>query len=628
MEKPADNRAVIKTLAALGVVFGDIGTSPLYAFATALSAAGHDPQAAIGIASLVIWTILLVVSVKYIMLVMSKDYQGEGGILALMALLWRRGGRRRHGGFIFGGILIFGAALLFGDGAITPAISVLSAVEGLEAVDPALKPLVLPISVGILTALFVSQRFGVGKLAVFFGPVMLVWFTAIGLSGALHVINHPSVLAAFNPIHGLHLLIHQGWGAMAVIGGVVLAVTGAEALYADMGQFGRKPIIRAWYAIVFPALILNYLGQAALAQHHPELATRSNLFFHMLPAGGLREAMVVIATLATIIASQALISGVFSLSSQAIDLGYFPRVEVRYTSATNRGQVYMPAMNLALGIVCVLLVLTFRSSSALAGAFGFAVTGAMIITSLAYAMVLWRVSGVAAWKAGAVLAALLVVDLPLFLSCVTKLPDGGYVPLCLATVVAAVMLTWNQGRLLVRRRMGVGAVSMEEFANRLKAGDFTRLPGMSVYLYRGGPPSGAIASALELNHRVGALRENIVLLNLEAEWEDAMRPAHDISVRNLGGGLWYVHAAHGYMQEPDAPQILQTASQMPDGPPFDIQQTYFIIARGTITDCPRRKFRPWQRWLFTLINRNLGPRPGYLGIPADHLIAFHWFLKL
>ncbi len=623
------------TLLALGVVFGDIGTSPLYAFETALSIAGAD--AAIGVASLICWTLLLVVGVKYVMLVMRADYHGEGGILALMALLF--GGKPPQGQDrrLLALMLVFGAALLFGDGAITPAISVLSAVEGLGTLDPTWSRFAVPISVAILAALFLAQRFGTGRLGGIFGPVMLVWFLALGAMGAVEVVRTPSVLAALDPRHGAMLLVSGGWIAWAIVGAVVLAVTGAEALYADLGHFGRTPIVRAWRYVVFPALILNYLGQAAFSIRQPEHALDENLFFLLAPGEAWRAALVVLATLATIIASQALISGVFSLASQAMDLGYLPRMHVRHTSASSRGQIHIPVINALLGAICIALVLGFRSSDALAAAYGIAVTGAMAITSIAYVRVMNRRRGMPWWLGGPLLAGLLVIDLSLFGACLTKIADGGYVPMLIAAAATTIMIVWRKGRDLVRRSL-IGEIRTPvSLAAQLAKEPVTRVPGTAAFVVRLGDVEYASARVLEHCRHTHVLAENAVILLLEPEWSDPYAKASNVRVERFDQGLWVVEANHGYMVEPDAPAMLAEAMRLfgagggqpkGDRPPIDLDRVVFVVAEEVILTSTRKQMPRWQRFLFGFMARNALPGPDYLNIPPDRLIVYTWLRRL
>ncbi len=612
-------------LLALGVVFGDIGTSPLYAYQTAVAIAGGGQ--ALEVASLIIWTLALVVAVKYVGLVMKADYHGEGGIFALMALYFDGKPPRNLSRGAMACLLLVGAALIFGDGAITPAISVLSATEGLATVNPEWAHLSMPLTLVILAGLFYSQKFGTSRLGGVFGPVMLVWFVTIGGLGLVQVAMCPEVLHALNPVYAGRLLVSGGWGVWALIGAVVLAVTGAEALYADLGHFGRQPIVRAWRLVVFPALILNYLGQAALIHRMPDVATDTNLFFLLLPDERLRMGLVVLATVATVIASQALISGVFSLASQAMDLGYLPRFFVRHTSAESRGQIQIPVVNALLGALCMMLVLGFHTSDRLAAAYGIAVTGAMAITSIAFVAVCRKRRGMAGWKAALLLAALLVLDLSLFGACVTKIPDGGIVPILLAIVATVVMLTWRKGRDLVREAIGLQGVTPDQLGKKLEDPKMLRIPGTTVFVMRQADPEFAIARIKEQYRRNGVLAEHIVILLLKPAWDHPMRKSDNILVEKHGGGLWVVSADHGFMWEPSVPLVMARAKALDPSMP-SCAEAFYIVAQELILTCPRRRMRYWQKTLFDFMSRNVLPGPDYLSIPPDRLIVYNWMLRL
>ncbi|MFM8831401.1 MAG: KUP/HAK/KT family potassium transporter, partial [Spartobacteria bacterium] len=612
-------------LLALGVVFGDIGTSPLYAYQIAVALAGAG--SAVGVASLVVWTLFLVVWVKYVMLVMRADYHGEGGIFALMARIFdgRPRGRASRGWLAC--LLVFGAALLFGDGAITPAVSVLSAVEGLASVNAEWEQYALPLAVGILGVFFFVQRFGTSRLGGIFGPVMLVWFLVLAVTGAVQIAACPEVLQALNPWHGVRLLASGGWGAWALVGAVVLAVTGAEALYADLGHFGRNPIISAWRFIVFPALALNYLGQAALVTKYPAAAVDTNLFFLMVPAGHWRMVLVVLATAATIIASQALISGVFSLASQAMDLGYLPRLFVRHTSAETRGQIYIPVLNTLFGIACIMLVLGFRTADALAGAYGIAVTGAMAVTSVAYFVVKRAEPSAGVVWPVLVFAGLLCLDLPLLGACLSKIADGGVVPLGLAVAVAAVMLVWRKGRELVHGHLLANPLELGALAARMEAEKFPRVAGTQVYVMRQIDPEFAVARILEQYRRARVLPENVVVLLLDAGWGNPFAAAENVTIKKHPAGLWEASARHGYMNEPDVPLILQKCAEQA-GEDLLKPPVFHILAQEMIVTCTNKQMRRWQKTLFGFLSRNVLPGPDYLNIPADSLIVYNWLLRL
>jgi len=618
------------SVSALGVVFGDIGTSPLYAYETAVAVSGLAPaEAAIGVASLVLWALFLVVSLKYVMLVMGADYRGEGGIFALLALLReaaQRDGKRRL--WVAGGMLL-GAALLFGDGAITPAISVLSAVEGLETIEPGLADFVLPITVVILGTLFYVQRFGTGALGSKFGIIMLVWFLTLGGMGLVHFLHAPHVLLALSPMAAVELFLASPAASLPIIGAVVLSVTGAEALYADMGHFGRRPISQAWGYIVFPCLALNYLGQAAYVVAHAQDKVDPNLFFLMAPEGLPRILLVLLATAATIIASQALISGVFSLSAQAIDLKYLPRLEVRHTSPTEPGQVFMPSVSLLLAVTTLLLVFIFRTSEALAAAYGLAVTGAMAITSTAYCMVMRRNWGRPMWVVTLTLAALLLLDLPLFIACMTKFFEGGFVPVLIACAVAFVMFSWRRGYLLAADIIANEVPSLEQFSERIVTGEFNRVEGTSVLVLREENEMYAVAAYLEHYRRNRVLPNRMVILYLVANWRHATAEAHGIRVHKYPGNVWTVLAKHGYMRDPDVLRVLEKAVDASKGKlRFVPEETTYIVPHKVIYEHSGSKLGPLQRKIFAFLSRVVLPSPEDLNIPPDRLVIANWVLRL
>ncbi|MGH8927884.1 MAG: potassium transporter Kup, partial [Acidimicrobiia bacterium] len=494
-----NNKRIGVIVAAVGVVFGDIGTSPLYAFREAL-APGHGISLSeanvIGVLSLIIWALIVVIAIKYVTLVMRADNHGEGGILVLASLLSARFDLRWKRWLFLAGV--FGTALLYGEGAITPAISVLSAVEGLEVVTPVFEPYILPITIVILVGLFSVQSRGTAALGRVFGTIMLVWFVVLAVLGAGQILGTPAVWAAFDPRHAVSYMVTNGWAAFVSLGSVVLVVTGAEALYADIGHFGVGPIRIGWFSVVMPALMLTYLGQGALLISSP--AAIENPFYLMAPDWGLVP-LVILATSASIIASQALISGAFSLTVQAIQLEYFPRLQIRYTSEEEAGQVYLPAVNWALMVVCVGLVLTFRSSSNLAAAYGLAVTGTMVITTLLFASVATDRFGWKPWKTAAVVIPLLVVDIAFLGANVLKIPDGGWFPLTAAAIVYYVMTTWRAGRRLVNDLMRRADVSLKQVFTSWDAKPVTRVHGTAVYLFSEPwvvPP--ALLSNLAANH--------------------------------------------------------------------------------------------------------------------------------
>jgi KUP system potassium uptake protein len=618
-ERPAasGSRLGLLSLGALGVVYGDIGTSPLYAFREAIHATGGqaaDRVVVLGILSMILWSLLLVVACKYLAVVMRADSRGEGGILALTALVLPApgapGGRRR--GLIWLGL--FGAALLYGDGIITPAISVLSAVEGLELAVPALGPWVLPIAVTILLGLFAVQHLGTARVGAMFGPVMVTWFATLGVLGAAQIVRTPSVLAAMDPSHAVGFIVARPGVAFLALGGVFLVVTGAEALYADMGHFGRRPIQVAWFAIVLPALLLNYFGQGALLLADPGAA--ANPFFLMAPRWALLP-LVALATMATVIASQALITGAFSLTMQAIQLGYLPRVRIDHTSQRELGQVYLPAVNVALMLACIGLVLGFRSSTNLAAAYGVAVTSTMVITSILLLVVArerWR------WPGGVVLGvggAFLLVDLAFLGANVAKIPAGGWLPLALGAAIFTVMTTWHGGRAHVAARRRLGSVPLDAFIADIGHRGVARVEGTAVYL---GADLGQTPGALEVNrstHRV--VHEECLVVTIQtvdaAQVDDDARA----TVTELGGGFTQVLLRYGFTERPDVPAALHRAH---DGA-FSARLASAAYFVGLETISPSAEvpgMALWRERLFALLHRNAASVVRYFRLPRDRIV--------
>jgi KUP system potassium uptake protein len=616
-------------VSALGVVFGDIGTSPLYAFQAALNASPDTvPEAALDAASLILWSLLAIVTCKYVLLVMSADYKGEGGIFALLALL---GGKdppsRRLRLPFFMLLLMFGAALIYGDGCITPAISVLSAVEGLKDFAPQLTAFVLPITLVILLLLFAVQRIGTGPLGAFFGGIMLFWFITLGVGGLVQILQAPEVFAALDPRRALGAIVHGGPRTAFVLAGVVLAVTGVEALYADMGHFGRRAVSRAWHCIVLPSLILNYLGLAAIAIRHPGTAREGSLFFQMVPQGIATLLLVVLATLATIIASQALISGVFSLTAQARDLGLLPRFLVQHTSRKQHGQVYLPVINWHLAVACLLLVIAFRSSANLAAAYGLAVTGTMVITSIAFGLVVVRVWRHPPWIGWSVTTVLLCLELPFFLSSLVKFAEGGWFPIAIACILMAVMLTWHKGRALIRAQMLSNPCSTKALQAELSSARILRVPGTCVIITSNPEPRYAIARCFEWMRRSGCLREKVILLSLVGTAQSHINMEERLEVTPLAPSLWHVISYHGYMQGSDAPKILMEASKRM-GCVLDNNDTFFVLPREMIVEYTGKEMPVWQRKLFGALSRNMSYAPDYFFIPCTQIIGFNWMLKV
>ncbi len=628
MSTPVSKKAPALALAALGVVFGDIGTSPLYTYQTALGAiARPDAAAAIGVASLIVWSLLIIVTLKYVGVVMRADFHGEGGVFALLALLQRKmpaaGGLRLPAYVV---MLLFGAALLYGDGTITPAISVLSALEGLEAVNPKLHAAVLPATVALLLALFAVQRLGTGRLGFAFGWVMLAWFLAIGGIGLAWVVQCPRVLEAFNPVCALETLRRSGWSAVFLMGGVVLAVTGVEALYADMGHFSRRAISLAWHGVALPALLLNYLGQAALAVKSPAVFAAGTPFFQMVPSGWMTLALVALATAATVIASQALISGVFSLTAQARDLRFLPRLRIIHTSRDERGQVYVPLANWLLAAACILLVVTFRTSANMAAAYGLAVVGTMLITTMAIGLIAWKCWEWPWWRTAVLVASLFSLESVFLFSSLTKVAQGGWYPLVIAGGLLVVMLTWHRGRAIIAEHVRANTCPMEELPRKLPGQ--RGLPGQLVLVTANRTPAHAVARLQEMIREGIAPREQIIFLSLLNVVKSNVDIARSIEVKQHGPHVWHVVAQHGYMQEPHAPRILQRAVEISGGGiRAGSENTFFVLPRELIVEYVGNSLERWRRVLFGVLSRNQSYAPDYLHIPQTQLIEFTWMMK-
>jgi KUP system potassium uptake protein len=615
----------VLALGALGIVYGDIGTSPLYAFSSCFTgerALAPTAENVLGILSLVFWALFVVVSVKYLAVMLRADNQGEGGILALLALASTRRnpddpepGQRTTA--VIAALGIFGAALLYGDGVITPAISVLSAMEGLNVVTAELEPLVLPLTVVILAGLFLVQRHGTARVASVFGPAMLVWFVVIGALGANAVWHeqpgHPSVWSALDPRVAIGFLSTQGLAAFLVLGSVVLVVTGGEALYADLGHFGAPPIRLAWYCVVFPGLVLNYLGQGVLmleggsAGIHP--------FFDLAPSWGLLP-LVILSTVATVIASQALISGAFSLTHQAIVLGYAPRARIVHTSDTEAGQIYIAQVNWALMILCILTVLGFRSSDALSDAYGIAVTGTMTITSLLFYRVArhdWRWS----WPlAGALTAFFLVFDLAFLSANLDKVLSGGWVPLAIAATVFVVMTTWKRGRDEVRTLLGRIEKPVHEFLAEMRELKPVVVPGTVVYLTAN---TSTIPRLLQRNVHLNHVRhERIVILAIDSESAPYVDDEKRVRVLDLGDQVYRVCAFFGFMEQPDVARIFACTAKL--GLTVDPNRTDYFVQHDVLVPTGNVPMARWRKRLFTVLVRLSRPLLEALGIPPQRVI--------
>jgi KUP system potassium uptake protein len=602
-------------LGVLGVVYGDIGTSPLYAFKAALdhfTATGISSWEVLGLLSLISWSLILVVTIKYVTLVMRADNRGEGGILALMALAQRSvtSPRARRVLALMG---IAGACLFFGDGIITPAISVLSAVEGLEIASPALGEFVLPIAVVVILALFFVQSHGTGQMGRVFGPVMALWFGAIGVLGLLEVVLHPAVLLALSPSYAIGLVIHYKWLAFVVLGSVVLAITGAEALYADMGHFGVGPIRVAWLYYVLPCLLLNYFGQGALVLNDPTAIV--NPFFRLGPDWA-RLPMVVLATAATVIASQSMISGAYSIARQCMQLGFLPRLKVNHTSATEAGQIYLPQINWALLIGVLLLVVSFRTSDALAAAYGIAVTGTFTFTSMLAIVLFRRKFGWPTWAVALVFGSFLVIDLTFFAANALKIPEGGWVPLVLGIALTVLMLTWKRGRDLLLERWQNDSLPLASFLARLPQSRTVRVPGMAIFL-TGNPDQVPGALLHNLKHNK-VLHERVLFVTVSTEDVPELRGAERASVTELAPGIHRVLIRYGFMESPNLPRELGTLRNQ--GIDFDPMQASYFLGRETLVAARAPKLPFWRMWLFLVMARNAVSATEFFRIPSDRVV--------
>jgi KUP system potassium uptake protein len=603
-------------VAAIGVVFGDIGTSPLYTMKEAFG--GTHPVAAnydnvLGVLSLVFWALVIVVTLKYVVFMMRADNRGEGGIMALLALVLRATASGTGGRWLLMTLGLFGAALFYGDGIITPAISVLSAVEGLEVATPALQPFVIPITIVILIGLFLFQQKGTEMVGALFGPITAVWFAVLALLGIINIMEYPGVLVAVSPGYAVRFFAENAWGGFLVLGAVVLAITGTEALYADMGHFGKKPIRLAWGAYVMPALLLNYFGQGALILHNP--AALAHPFYHMAPEWALYP-MVILATMATVIASQAVISGTYSLTRQAIQLGYCPRLEVTHTSESAIGQVYLPWINWVLLAAVIGLVLGFGSSSNLAGAYGIAVTGTMAIdTILAFVLVrkLWKWP---LWVALPLLLIFLTIDLSFFSANAIKLFHGGWFPIVVAILLFALLSTWKRGRQLLMERLAPGAIPIEPFIQSVTAHPPTRVPGTSVFLTAAaeGVPHALLHN---LNHNK-VLHERIVLLTVHTRDIPHVPDGERIEIVPLGGDFYRVIAHYGFKDEPDVPRALELAAAK--GLKFEMMETSFFVSRQTLIPKVGPGMALWRENLFALMSRNAASATTFFRIPANRVV--------
>jgi KUP system potassium uptake protein len=602
-------------LTALGVVYGDIGTSPLYAIRECFHgphAVPPTPENVIGVLSLIVWALIIVVTLKYHVYVLRADNHGEGGILALMALARSEGSFARREWLIV--VLgLFGAALLYGDGMITPAISVLSATEGLEVAAPMLAPFVVPLTVAILIALFAFQRRGTAGVGSVFGPIILIWFAILGALGIGGILHDPSVFRAVNPLHGFDFFLRNGLPGFLVLGSVFLVATGGEALYADLGHFGERPIQIDWFSIVAPALLLNYFGQGALLLHDPSAAV--NPFYLLAPSWALYP-LIAVATMATVIASQAVISGVFSLTRQAVQLGFSPRVRIVHTSSREEGQIYLPGANWGLMVATIGLVLAFQSSSGLAAAYGIAVTTTMIITTLlAYVVArrLWRWSVL---LASLVTVGFLVPDLAFFGANMVKVSQGGWIPLLIGALAFFLFDTWKRGRQDLAERRRAGLLPMEVFLRDPAVRRIPRVPGTAVFMT--GDLTGVPVALLHNLKHNRVLHERLALLTIVTDPVPHVDADNRVQVESLGDGFYRICARYGFMENPNVPDILHAARGK--GFATALHETSFFLGRETLVSAKRSTMRAWRRALFAFLSRNAQAATAFFGIPANRVV--------
>ncbi len=615
--KTSGNRYLLMmSLTAIGVVYGDIGTSPLYALRECFAGQGTLAVSLpniLGVLSLIFWALILVISLKYLVFILRADNNGEGGILALTALATplhaaNKGQRRLL--VVMG---LFGAALLYGDGMITPAISVLSAVEGLTITTSLFKPYILPITIAILIGLFWFQHHGTGGIGKIFGPVTLVWFLVLAVLGVAQIIQQPEVLAAVNPWYAVSFFYANGWMGFLVLGAVFLVVTGGEALYADMGHFGSRPIRLAWFAVVLPALLLNYFGQGALLLRNPE--TIVNPFYHMAPRWALYP-LVVMATMATIIASQAVISGAFSLTVQAIQLGFSPRMAIEHTSTREAGQVYLPEVNWALMVACICLVIGFGSSGNLAAAYGVAVTSTMVITTVLFGVVAiqrWH------WPVAVTLllcGGFLIFDCAFLGANFTKISHGGWFPLLVALLVFAAMSTWKQGRKVLAERLRVTAAPLTQFVEHIESFSPRKVPGTSVYM--NGNPEGTPAALLHNLKHNKVLHERVVSLSVVTEGTPRVSLNDRFSVERLAKGIYRMEIHYGFMENPVIPRALKGFAV--DDWTFDLDQTTFFLGRESLVASNKKGLSPWRKYLFLFMAKNARSATTFFGLPPDRVV--------
>jgi len=613
-------RLIALMVAAVGIVYGDIGTSPLYALRECFDGPHSvEPSAAniLGVLSLIFWSLVIVISIKYLALIMRADNEGEGGILALMARVCppEEEGSKRRARALLVLLGLFGAALLYGDGMITPAISVLSAVEGLEVAEPALKPWVIPLAVTILVCLFLIQRRGTQRIGFLFGPVTLVWFVCIGALGIGEITRSPVVLEAVNPVYGFRFFIENGWRGFLVLGSVFLVVTGGEAIYADMGHFGRRPIRWVWFGVALPALLLNYFGQGALLLAHPEW--KASPFFHLVPEGA-QFPMIALATAATVIASQAVITGAFSLTWQAVQLGYLPRTNIRHTSEEEIGQIYVPAVNWTLLVATVALVLGFGSSSRLAAAYGIAVTSTMVITSVLAYIAMRRLWNWSPPVAAAVIGFFLAIELAFFAANIVKVADGGWFPLCVGAAYLVLMTTWRRGRRLLGERIRAQAVTMDALMEQLKLDPPARVPGVAAFLT--GSPESAPPALVRLLRNTRSLHERVLILHVVNVRRPRVPADQRVEVEPLGDrpDLHRVTLRFGFMENLNVPRALARARE--HGLDVDVDGVTFVLGRETVLAGARAGLFAWRDRLFAFLSLNAERATEFYRLPPGRVL--------
>ena len=605
----------VLSLGSIGVVYGDIGTSPLYALKESLSAASAGgsltQEMVLGVISLMLWALTIIVTFKYVLLVMRADNHGEGGTLTLMALLQSVMGRRFYVISLMG---MAGAALFYGDAVITPAISVLSAIEGLKLVAPSFEPYVLPLSMFVIIGLFAVQSKGTGTVAAWFGPIMMVWFAVIAWGGLVHVFDDPRIFASLNPVYGVQFLLHHGHAGLLALGAVFLTVTGAEALYADMGHFGRSPIRLAWLFVVFPCLTLNYLGQGALLLLHPEKL--ENPFFLLFPEWALLP-MVLLATVATVIASQAVISGAYSLTQQAIQLGLLPRMEIRRTSESEKGQIYIPRVNWLLLVAVLYLVFAFKSSSALASAYGIAVTGTMVITSVMAFFVMWKCWYWNPWLAAIVIVPFITVDAIFLMANLLKIFEGGWIPLAIGALLMMLMVTWKDGTKLLHEKTKRDDIPLRSFIQTvLNSSSTQKVAGTAVFL-TGHPASTPTSLLHNLKHNK-VLHQNNVILNIVTADTPRVPETERASVEALNDRFTQVTLKFGYMEHPNVPKELAACKRL--GLNFDVMQTSFFLSRRSLRAAAQSAMPKWQGRLFISLARFSDDASRYFRIPSGRAV--------